>query len=112
MKTAIVLVLVCLMASSAVASSEREIVASQDTPFWVNGTWVPAESLKPGDVFVTPDGKRAVVTDVESASIENASCYGLVIDSGRAEHEKAQYQAQTHSTWFTRWRRWTRALFG
>ena len=81
MKTAIVLVLVCLMASSAVASSEREIVASQDTHFWVNGTWVPAESLRLVDVFVTPDGKHAVIRGVESVSMDNASCYGLITAS-------------------------------
>jgi hypothetical protein len=112
MKTAIALVFACLILSSVAASSESQIVASHDARFLVNGTWGPADKLKPGDVFVTPDGKRAIVRDLESVSIDNESCYGLITDSQRGGFLKEHNSAPAHGSRFTRWWRWARALFG
>ena len=111
MRTIILLVLACTILLPITPVRAGEIVASRDTIFLVNGTWVPAENLKPGDVFVTADGKRAVVTDVGSVSMENASCYGLVTESAREDHANAQVSAAAHGNWLTRWWQWVRAFF-
>ena len=111
MKTAVVLVLVSMILLSAAPSRAGEIVASHDTRFWVNGTYVPAEDLKVGDTFLTPDGKRAVVRDVESVSMDNASCYGLVTDSALESHADTHVSAVARGTWIARWWQRVRAFF-
>ena len=96
---------------SATPARAAEVVASHDTRFWVNGTWVPAENLKVGDVFMTPDGKRAIVRDVESVSLENASCYGLVTDSARQGPANTHVAAVAHGNWIAQWWQRVRAFF-
>ena len=111
MKTAVFLVLACMILSSAAPARAAEVVASHDTLFRVNGTWVPAEALRVGDVFVTPDGKRAVVRDVEAVSVENATRYGLVTDSTRQGQANTQVSAVAHGTWIARWWQRMHAIF-
>jgi len=112
MKAAVVLVLACMILLSAAPTRAAEVVASHNARFWVNGTWVPAGNLKVGDVFMTPDGKQAIVRDVESVSMENASCYGLVTDSTRQGQATTQVSAVAHGNWFARWWQRMRAIFG
>jgi hypothetical protein len=111
MKTAVVLVLACMILLSAAPARAAEVVASHDTRFWVNGTWVPAENLKVGDVFVTTDGKRAIVKDVESVSLENASCYGLVTDSTHEGQATTRVSSVAHVNWIARWWQRVHAFF-
>ena len=96
--------------SSATARA-AEVVASHDTRFWINGTWVPAEDLKVGDVFMTPDGKQAIVRDVETVSMDDATCYGLITDSTLHRQADTQVSAVAHGNWIDRWWRRVRAFF-
>ncbi len=111
MKTAVFLVLACMILSSAAPARAAEVVASHDMRFWVNGTWVPAEALRVGDLFVTPDGKRAIVRDVEAVSLGNASCYGLVTDSTCQGLANTHVSAVAHVNWIARWWQRARAFF-
>ena len=112
MKTAVFLVLACMILSSAAPARAAEVGASHGTRFWVNGTWVPAEDLKVGDVFVTPDGKLAIARDVEAVSMENATCYGLVTDSTRQGQANTHVSAVEHANWIARWWQRVYAIFG
>ena len=75
--------MMCAFLVSAMSASQTDtLIASEDQLFWVNGTWIPASDLVPGDEFVTPDGRRAVVTDVQNTDLfVNDSCQGLVIEA-------------------------------
>jgi len=110
MKTMAALVLACMILLSAAPSRAAEVVASHDTRFWVNGTWVPAENLKVGDVFMTPDGKQAIVKDVEAVSMENASCYGLATDWTPQGQANSHVSTVAHVNWITRWWQRVRAF--
>ena len=66
----------------ALASASGQLRASQNQLFWVNGSWVPASQLKPGDRFMTPDGRVAVIGNITLANVtESAACHGLVTNS-------------------------------
>lgn len=74
--------LIVMLVTLATVATADEIAVSDDQLFWVNGSWVPARDLRPGDEFLTPDGKTAVVQNV---SMEQGSagkpCYGLDVGS-------------------------------
>jgi hypothetical protein len=56
----------------------EHLEATPEQLFWVNGSWIPASDLRPGDQFMTADGRNATVTNITPVEIaENASCYGL-----------------------------------
>ena len=81
MKAVLVVIMLMIAVPLAAATLSGEIATSQDQLFWVNGSWVPAEGLRPGDEFTTPDGRRAVVRNVATVDLtENVSCHGLLTD--------------------------------
>ena len=71
------LLLLILVSGTVMAVSEMRV--SPNTTVLMNKTWVPASQLKPGDTFITPDGKKAIVRVVEDViTSENTSCYGYL----------------------------------
>jgi hypothetical protein len=51
--------------------SSAELKVTEEHPFYLDGEWVSAKDLKPGDEFKTIDGKRAVVKSVRLVVPEN-----------------------------------------
>lgn len=79
MKTIPIIMLPILFLALASVVSTSEMRVSPDTAVFVNGVWTQASQLKPGDIFITPDGKSATVETVEDVNTtDNMSCYGFL----------------------------------
>jgi len=65
----------------ACAGETGEVVASQDQLFLVNGSWIPASQIRLGDVFLTSDGRQAVVRDVQDADLDSNPCYAVATET-------------------------------
>jgi hypothetical protein len=77
MRVAILFILVSFFLLGS-ASAAGQLRASTDQLFWVNGSWVPASDLRPGDQFTTADGRVAIVTNVTPVQADDElSCYDL-----------------------------------
>ena len=82
MKHPTIIMLCALLLSIVSATETGRLLTSDDQLFWVNGSWLPADQVKVGDKFMTPEGKVAVVKSTQDVtSAENASCYGLLSEN-------------------------------
>jgi hypothetical protein len=70
-------ILVVSLLSMASAAKSEQLVASPGQLFWVNGSWIPADQLHPGETFTTPDGVGIITTIRDVALPGNASCFSL-----------------------------------
>jgi hypothetical protein len=78
MKPLLVAILVVSLLSMASVAQAGQLVASPGQLFWVNGTWIPADQLHPGDKFMTADGHAAVIKTIQDVPLhQNASCFSL-----------------------------------
>jgi hypothetical protein len=92
-----------------------ELRTTLDQQFYVNGSWVAAAALKPGDIVQTYDGKRVRITNVTDVTSDKplevygfttkSATHGCVLaggiltraDTGRPESNTGRISA---------WRRW------
>ncbi len=75
---ALIAILFLCFSISASSGDNNEIKATLEHPFLVDGSWVPANELKSGDLLTTVDGKKAVVTSIEKVHVpEGFSVYNF-----------------------------------
>ena len=59
-----------------------ELRTTEDQRFYVNGSWVPASDLKPGDIVGTYDGKRVRITNVTDVTSDTPlQVYGFTANN-------------------------------
>lgn len=111
MKSAPCLMMIGMIFLSISPALAAELVASHGAWLPANGTWLPVSDLKVGDTFLTPDGKRAMVTAVEDVSLDNASCYGFVTYADNQNAAQSPVAITSVPTWVTRLWRQIRSFF-
>ena len=92
-----------------------ELRTTMDQQFYVNGSWVTAAALKPGDIVQTYDGKRVRITNITDVTSDrplevygfttNNTTHDYVLADGvltRADDGGAQAKPGRVSMW----RRW------
>ncbi len=78
MKAIVLATLILVLLPVVLAATTGQLIASPGQLFWVNGSWVPAGQLHPGDKFTTPDGQVGIVKTIQNVVLpENASCFSL-----------------------------------
>lgn len=76
---AIALLIVVVVAGVAQAG---ELRTTDDQRFYVNGSWVRAADLKPGDVMETYDGKRIRITNITDVTSDKPlEVYGFATNA-------------------------------
>ena len=59
-------------------ASAGELQVTEEHPFLVNDSWIPAKNLSVGDELLTIDGKKVRITEIEEVvSDETFSVYNL-----------------------------------
>jgi len=56
-----------------------KLKVTEEHPFYINNTWIPASNLQVGDLLTTIDGKKARITSIKDIQ-ENVSVYNLEDD--------------------------------
>ena len=76
--TLLVLILLSLTSIFASFASAGELQVTEEHPFLVNDSWIPAKNLSVGDELLTIDGKKVRITEIEEVvSDETFSVYNL-----------------------------------
>src|SRR3989338_9821814 len=76
--TLLVLILLSLTSIFASFASAGELQVTEEHPFLVNDSWIPAKELVVGDELLTIDGKKVRITEIEEVvSEESFKVYNL-----------------------------------
>jgi len=72
--------LIAVVAAGSVHAGQ--LSTTDDQRFYVNGSWVRAADLKPGDIMETYDGKRIRITNItDVTSDQPLAVYGFTTNS-------------------------------
>lgn len=59
--------------------SAGQLKVTDEHPFYVNDSWIPAKNLQVGDLLTTEDGKKVRITSIDDI-VENVSVYNLHVN--------------------------------
>jgi len=84
-------------ASSIPLASAGSLSVTQEHPFYVNDSWIPAKQLAVGDILQTVDGGKVRITSIEDV-VDNVMVYNLHVNgfqnyfaNGILVHNKAMF---------------------
>jgi hypothetical protein len=87
----LVLALIFILISLSNFSQAGILKVTEEHPFLINGSWIPASDLKVGDELTTIDGKKVRITSIEDVetkepfpvyNLEAEVYHDFVVDGG------------------------------